>query len=158
MTTSDLSDNEFTLVANRDSNGHASGSFFMDDGIKSSQGSAFYEFQLSANSFKKWQMDDSTQIPHTLSSLIIANADDLKDSDFACYTSNVDHSVTQLTVTPSTSEDVPNFLTISAESGIDMTILKDIHYGNSATDLNICDVKSQYYKVSGDAVDITGKN
>ena len=65
--------------------------------------------------------------------------------------------MTQLTVTPSTEEGIPNFLTITSTdgNGIDMSILKDIHFGNSATDLNICDVKSQYYKVSGDAPDLT---
>ena len=38
MTTSDLSENKFTFVANRDSNGQATGSFFLDDGIIDKQG------------------------------------------------------------------------------------------------------------------------
>jgi hypothetical protein len=33
MTTSDLSANLFTMVANRDTNGHAQGTLYVDDGV-----------------------------------------------------------------------------------------------------------------------------
>lgn len=89
--------------------------------------------------------------------MIITNAADLKDTDFACYTSQVDHSVTKLTTTYSDTEKAET-LTIATTDGspIDLGVMKDIHYGTSATDLNLCDISSQYYKVSGDALDLTG--
>jgi alpha-glucosidase (family GH31 glycosyl hydrolase) len=89
--------------------------------------------------------------------LIITNAADLKDTDFACYTSQVDHSVTMLTATADSTEGAET-LTIKTTDGspIDLGTLKDIHFGTSALDLNLCDISSQYYKVSGDPLDLTG--
>lgn len=90
MTTSDLSDNLFTMVANRDKNLQASGTLYVDNGVAIDQSYDYLEFQLSAKSFKKWEKGVSSATK-SLDSLIITNAADLKDTDFACYTSQVDH-------------------------------------------------------------------
>jgi len=76
MTTSDLSANKFTMVANRDNLGHAQGTLYVDDGVSVEQGYDYFEFQLSANSFKKWEKGTSGNTK-TLDSLIITNAADL---------------------------------------------------------------------------------
>lgn len=155
MTTSDLSANLFTMVANRDTNGHAQGTLYVDDGVSLSQAYDYVEFQLSANSFKKWEKGTSSNTK-ALDSLIITNAADLKDTDFACFTSQVDHSVTMLAATADTTAGAET-LTIKTTDGspIDLGVMKDIHFGTSATDLNLCDISSQFYKVSGDALDLT---
>ena len=59
LTTADLSTNLFTLVANRDEHGHAEGTLYVDDGITADQPYDYMEFQLSANSFKKWVKGES---------------------------------------------------------------------------------------------------
>jgi hypothetical protein len=47
-----------TLVANRDSNGHASGLAYLDDGETIDGDYEYYQFDLSAKSIKKWQKDN----------------------------------------------------------------------------------------------------
>jgi hypothetical protein len=155
MTTSDLSANLFTMIANRDTNSQATGSLYVDDGVTISQSYDYLEFQLSAKSFKKWEKGTSSN-SKSLDSLIITNAADLASTDFACYTSQVDLAVIMLTATVDSTQGAET-LTIKTTDGspIDLGLMKDIHFGTSATDLNLCDISSQYYKVSGDALDLT---
>jgi len=54
--TADLSGNQLTFVANRDTQGKASGSLYIDDGVSLNQDYNYYQFLLSANSLKKWDM------------------------------------------------------------------------------------------------------
>jgi hypothetical protein len=156
MTTSDLSDNLFTMIANRDTNSQATGTLYVDDGVKISQSYDHLAFQLSAKSFKKWEKGTSSNTK-SLDSLIITNAADLASTDFACMTSQLDHTVTMLAATVDSTVGAET-LTIKKTDGtpIDLGLLKDIHFGTSATDLNLCDISSQYYKVSGNAIDLTG--
>ena len=156
MTTTDLKDNLFTLVANRDSFGHAEGTLYVDDGVSLDQAYDYIEFQISANSFKKWVKGESSN-KKNLDSLIITNAKDLAGVDFACARSTDDYTMIALTATADTTEGAET-LTIKTTDGspVDMTIIKDIHWGTAATDLNLCDIASQYYQVTGDALDLTG--
>jgi hypothetical protein len=155
MTTTDLKDNLFTLVANRDEFGHAEGTLYVDDGVSLNQAYDYMEFQLSANSFKKWVKGESSNTKN-LDSLIITNAKDIA-ADFVCARATDGYAKTDLKATASGDEGA-EIVTITSTDGspIDLGAIKDIHWGSSATDLNLCDIASQYYKVSGDPIDLTG--
>lgn len=156
LTTTDLKDNLFTLVANRDEFGHAEGTLYVDDGVTLDQAYDYMEFQLSANSFKKWVKGESSNTKN-LDSLIITNAKDLANVDFVCARATDGYAKTDLKATASGDEGA-EIVTITSADGspIDLGAIKDIHWGSSATDLNLCDIASQYYKVSGDPIDLTG--
>ena len=51
-------------------------------------------------------------------------------------------------------------MTIESLDGtpIDIADIKDIHWGASGsfTELNMCDMASQYYKIKGDPIDLSG--
>ena len=68
-------------------------------------------------------------------------------------TTQADYAVTMLAVTPDAGAET---LTIKSTDGspIDLGLMKDIHFGTSATDLNLCDISSQFYKISGDPLDL----
>lgn len=98
--TQNVADADISLVALRDNNGHAEGKLFVDDGITRTDIPGvdakydFHEFQLSANSLKIWINSESRETAQTkIDSLVITNAEDLKDTNFACATSSVDFSV-----------------------------------------------------------------
>lgn len=63
-TTSDLNltNNPITLIANRDSQGYASGLAYLDDGETSEkimgENYEYYEFIISGNSIKKWNKNN----------------------------------------------------------------------------------------------------
>lgn len=92
-----------------------------------------------------------------MESLIITNAADLASVDFACARADAGYEMIELTATPSGDEGA-EILTIAMKDGSawDIGAIKDIHWGVSATDLNLCDISSQYYVVKGDAIDLTG--
>ena len=66
---------------------------YLDDGltIDSEQQTEFYEFLLSANSLKKWnvEVDEESKRGH-LDKLVITNAQDLNTTNFACMTTGDD--------------------------------------------------------------------
>lgn len=157
MTTSDLKDNLFTLIVNRDSLGHAEGTLYVDDGVSLDQAYDYMEFQFSATSLKRWVKGESSNVKN-MDSLIIANAADLKDVDFLCARATDGYALTPELAATYNDTAGAETLTIKSKDGspIDLGAIKDIHWGVSATDLNLCDIASQYYKVSGDALDLTG--
>jgi len=62
MTTSDVREfGRLNLVANRDANGHAQGKVFIDEDDSISKIESgdyqYYEFHLSTNSLKKWNLN-----------------------------------------------------------------------------------------------------
>jgi hypothetical protein len=65
MTTEDLrlsSDNRITLIANRDKNKAATTKLYLDDGFVENTYTAIlaiYEILISANSIKKWQIQNN---------------------------------------------------------------------------------------------------
>jgi alpha-glucosidase (family GH31 glycosyl hydrolase) len=97
MTTADLKNNVFTLVANRDTNGHAEGTLYIDDGITKDQPYDYMTFQLSANSFKKWVSGTSGNTKK-MDKLVITNAADLQQVDFACVRATDDYAMTALEI------------------------------------------------------------
>jgi len=90
MTSTDTLSKAITLVANRDSNGVAGGSLFLDQGISRAEIDddlyEYYDINLQANSI---QVDASRSgyggQPHVMDQIVIVNAPDLADVTTACY-------------------------------------------------------------------------
>jgi len=140
-TTEVLKKAELHLVANVDSNGWAAGTLFLDngDGVNELETKEYeyYQFHLSAGSLKKWVLNDDSQYTTSkgLDSLIIVNAEVHKDTDFACWLSN-DESVNFIDVSYDADK---KSLTLKDPNGpIDLINLRDMYYGNSKTDQNLC--------------------
>lgn len=165
MTTQDvLNSAELHLVANPNPDGWAQGRLFMDDGEKLSTiengDYDYYQFHLSAGSLKKWTLNDKAlqQAGRGLDSLTIVNAEIHKNTDFACWISN-DDAVSAVDF----KYDASKFtLVLSDPNGpIDLYKLRNLYYGNSAVDQNLCygilGHEKQYYKVkSGGTPDLGG--
>lgn len=107
-TTTDLKTNgKIQMIANRDENGHAEGELFIDSGNTKSELSTqtyeYYQFQLSANSIKKWVKNEKNTGPvgKGIDSFVIANAKSLLSVDFACWTSELDGSASPMNISVS---------------------------------------------------------
>jgi len=138
-TTDVLNSAPLRLTANIDPNGWASGTLFLDKGESLSElenkDYEYYKFHLSAGSLKKSNLNNKALYSvKGLDELVIVNAEALKDTDFACWITN-DEVVTELKIEYSKSLKT---LTISDKTPIDLTILRDLYYGNSARDQNLC--------------------
>jgi hypothetical protein len=61
----------------------------------------YYQFILSANSIKKINLNTKNGGPkgEGIDSVIISDAADLNETDFACWTSDSDHTSTELKAT-----------------------------------------------------------
>lgn len=143
-----LDSNRLSLVVNRDARGHAEGRLYLGDGVSQSQLEAktyeYYQFKFGGQSLKKWNLNEGRQdTGKALKEVRIAHAADLADVDFACVTSEVDHSVTYLD-TPFYDAD-SQVLTLSRGAGIPLFNMKDIHFGKTGRDLNMCNLESHYY-------------
>jgi len=131
-------------------NGHAQGKLFLDDGYTldqlSSGNYASYDFQLGGKTLKKWIENwnlDYTQ-EGGLESVVITNAEDLKTTDFACMMPMA--SRTPTTLTP-TYDPATMTLTIKNPSGsIDLKDMRDIHFGFTGEDLNLCNPETHFYR------------
>jgi hypothetical protein len=173
MTTADLRANGTTqMIANRDEQGHAVGEIFIDEGDSlselSTQTYEYYQFQLSANSIKKWVKNDKNSGPvgKGIDSFVVANAKQLLSTNFACWTSEADGSATPLTIGVNATL---NTLTLSSPAGaIQPFYVKDIFFGNSNTDLNLCGANgtvadqtaganTQFYKMAAEP-DLSSNN
>mmetsp|Transcript_28241 Transcript_28241/g.42747 ORF Transcript_28241/g.42747 Transcript_28241/m.42747 type:complete len:374 (-) Transcript_28241:2684-3805(-) len=136
MTTQDLIGKAVTLIANRDHMGHAEGKLYLDDGISLAQSDEYYNFVLSAKSIKK-QVIFANENPSTsaIDKIVITNAKDLNDTDFACVTSMDALDYTDITF----AYDKKAFtLTLFQEGGFEAMKMRDIYFGNSANDINLC--------------------
>jgi hypothetical protein len=114
---------------------------YLDDGISTDQQTEFYEFLLSANSFKKWIIDASSESKRGhLDKLVITNAEDLNNTNFACMTTYADLSHTSVKYAYDSDKKT---LTISSESGepIMLDEMKDIYFGDNRTDINMCNLE-----------------
>jgi len=159
--TSDILKQPVTMIANRDHNKHAEGRLFLDDGISvdqlEQQAYEHYEFQLSANSIKKWiQNENSNSVDQgiKIDKFVIADASDLKETDFACLNNGDMYNLVTL---PFAYDDDTMTLSIdmSAQTPFNM---RDIYFGNSKTDLNLCEPYSTtnyYHTKDNAAIDLT---
>lgn len=140
------------MIANRDKNGEAFGKLYMDDGISLSQLEdkqyQFYEFHLSNRSIQKFDLNEENQSKSTqmIDKIVIANASDLKNIDFACYSKQSDFS--KVTLVPKYDSNL-NALTFDtgSEDMIDPSEIRDVYFGKSGEDMNFCDMfgRSDFY-------------
>ena len=83
-----------------------------------------------------------------LDRLIITNAEDLKETDFACWISENDGVPTQLNYT---YNDTSKTLTLRSNDSTPLNLLelRDIHYGHKDVDFDICEGdKAHYYRLA----------
>ena len=117
----------------------------------------YYQFILSANSIKKINLNSINDGSKGLQveNLIVANAPDLNETDFACWTSELDNTATALSAKYDST--LQNLMIANYDgSPIVFYGVKNIYYGNSKKDLNLCGamvsngthVPPQYYKVA----------
>jgi hypothetical protein len=149
------------ILINRDDQGFAKGTMFFDTGIYeheiTDKDYEYYAIQHSGKSIKRWNKNtnpnEGKSSSFKLDKIIILNAGDVKDSNFACARDIRDGQLVALTATWS---DADQTLTIAPGSGsIAMTELATIYYGNKDADPDICDSSSQFYKFQDDVPDIT---
>ena len=116
----------------------------------------YFELELSKNSLKRLVLNEEAQAPAAngkFKRLVILDAEDIKDTDFACYTKFLDHSVQGL--------DKPVFdpklktLNISLANA-NFFDIRDVHFGVSGKDINICNPASQFFRTKdGKLPDLT---
>jgi hypothetical protein len=90
MTSADSLKKPITLVANRDAQGVAGGSVFLDQGIsRAEMDNGLYEYYDINLQAKSIQVDAARSgyggQPHLLDQIVILNAGDLADVTTACY-------------------------------------------------------------------------
>jgi hypothetical protein len=106
----------------------------------------YYKFSLQSNSiFKRSLNTDAPGSTGTnLYKLVITNAPDLNDTNFACAKDTAD---TQLKLNYIYDNLTETFTLTNWTTGssIDLFALKSIHFGNSSRQVNPCDLESQFY-------------
>ena len=152
-TTADvLANASLALVVNRNMpHNYASGTVFFDsDGESLSDLTdnlfEYYRFQLSAKTLSKQVLNNQTIVAiKNLEKVVITDASDLADTDFACMTNFFTREVTTLKYEYDSTTLTLNISSQDGE-GIIMKNLRDIHFGTKARDINLCDPSSNYYK------------
>jgi hypothetical protein len=163
LTTADLMKQPIALVINRDEGKSASGTLFLDDGIsKSELLNQTYEYYSIVHTSKKAMQFKLTKgkrgaqsARHSLDKIVIGDAEDLANTDFACA-----HSLYGAIVNfkPSYNATTKS-LTIFRDANLDgerqkFSEISNIFYGNKATDLNLC-VETSYEYMLDPATDMT---
>jgi len=89
MLASEFINEPISLVFNRDDNGYAEGTVFLDKGEKLSDLGGNYEYyqvKMASNSINMlFAAGTLASMDQTLESIVITNAADLKSADFACW-------------------------------------------------------------------------
>ena len=88
---------------------------------------------------------------------MIVNAEDLKDTDFACARNSDSGYSENLAFTYDSGN---KSLTIhrSDDSSMNITGIRSIHFGQNGKDLNLCDPPTQFYKVKDGKTPDLSKN
>lgn len=89
-TTDDLLGKQISLVANRDANGNAEGTLFLDTGYTrqelNDRNIEYYQISLQAKSLQMFIADGSRgNQKQQMDQFIILNAEDLNNTKYACY-------------------------------------------------------------------------
>ena len=80
-----------------------------------------------------------------LNKLVITNAEDIKDSDFACSKDVFDGGILDLSFMYDTNLKTFSIYRTDG-SPINITSLRSIHFGQKDLDLNMCALETQYYR------------
>ena len=153
-TTFDLLGKKYTIVVNRDTNGKASGKMFLDDSdtISSLQYGQYekYELSMQENSLIRYKLNDnenSTDLGYTIDKIVIANAEDMKDADFACYMSQYPGEGIQQLAAPIYNETTKTLtLKAAGDDNLRLFYIPWFNFGKSDRDLSLCaDNSASYY-------------
>jgi hypothetical protein len=79
-----------------------------------------------------------------LESVVITNAEDLNATNFACMMPMASRTPIQLTHTYDNETMTLNLT--NANGSINLNDMRDIHFGNTEEDLNLCDPESHFYR------------
>jgi len=138
-----------SLVINRDSSkgNSATGSLFLDLGLERSELEnkeyQHYNVRLEAKTVKFETLNSAALDKYVgLKNVIIPNAADLKDTNFACAVDRNHGSIFDLDI----SFDGNTMTLEKSSSSMELFELRDIHFGDRTKDLNLCDPATQYYK------------
>jgi hypothetical protein len=109
----------------------------------------YYEFYYSGKSIKKWVLNENNTLSQgiDLMTIQILNAQYLSKTDFACYTTMTDNSVTYTQLTASYNDDMET-LSIEDPYGFQINVfnLQAIYFGFSEQDSNQCNnYKDDFY-------------
>jgi hypothetical protein len=142
-TTTDLLQKPISIIAHRDESGFAAGTLFLDQGISRKEINdwdfEYYNIQLQAQSFQfKLAQGHSGSQNHILDKLMIVNAADLSDTNFACLFDN------NMKSRPMTVNFVKekNLLEITPadEDPLMFHDVSNVYFGSSDKgDVNLCD-------------------
>lgn len=123
---------------------------YLGDGISRSQLEdktyEYYQFRMGGKSIKKQIVNENRKdTGRGIKSVIITNAADIMDTDFACMTTEADHTVIPLNF--NYNADL-KLLTLSWSTGnIPTMVVKDIHFGKTGKDVNMCNLNSHFYEI-----------
>jgi hypothetical protein len=99
----------------------------------------WYDFYLSGKVLKKWVKNENNTVSQNLdlSTIQILNAEVYSDTNFACYTTMNDNSVTYTQLTATYHADKKS-LTLMDQYGFALNVfnLQAVYFGNSAVDSN----------------------
>eukprot|EP00347_Sterkiella_histriomuscorum_P022543 403338093 len=158
MTTADLLKFPISLIANRDTHGHASGTLVLNQGDKQNENNVYFKFSIQSNSlinFSGRNGDYQDQFM-TFQDLRITNAGDLSDTDFACV-QDFDMKITMLKAPAYTDAGKVLILSPIDKSVLQFSQIRHIYWGNSKKDLNLCSSDTFKYKVKGDLPKLDGR-
>ena len=138
-----------SLVANRDVNGVAQGTLFLDTGLLKDEnwGGKFeyYQINVQANSIQMFFAEGNrgTQ-DHTLDQVLLVNGEDLKNVKYACY---LDHQL-GIHAMDVAYLDTLKALRIAPKQGetLKYNSFQAIHFAGDG-DVNMCDPLSYQYNI-----------
>jgi len=146
MSTNDLNRLWLTLIFSRDEKAVSTGTIFLDDGISldtvSTKQYEHYTLTFENNStIRAERLGNHTEKVNNarnLGAIIIADAADLKDYDYACWTNKTGGAALTLTVEFNTTLN-----TLNIYFNIPLYHMKSIHMGNSKSGKpNLCNIIS----------------
>jgi len=155
MTTVDALKKPISLILNRDTNMQAGGELFLDLGESQAEINHrtydYYNLQAQAGSIQFQPSGDNqgTQ-PHVLDQIVLVNAGDLNETNFACYFTPSSLVPQPLNTWYNTEKKA---LVLLPATSTKFSQILNIYYGSSNNkDLNICNQHSFEYDIVGGVV------
>ena len=158
MTAADLKNKDYSVVVNRGPQGKATGSIWMDDGSDMlAADTEEYTLNLQKNQINVFKArDNQKDLGRKMKRIIIGNAADLQDIDFACYM-NLDPDNTGLTALTIAKDADKGVVMLSADGGISLAQAQFFSFGKDGEDINICKQGGANYQWKDAKVDLSGQ-
>lgn len=153
--TEQLARTNINMLINRDHDGFAQGRLFLDEGKNISEIEAgtyeYYEFKMVDRSIQKLTLntDNVATGMQGIASFIITNAEDLKDTEKACYISSSGRKVVDMA--EPRYDATAKTLTLKAKDGtIDAFQMQSVQFSGPNDRYSLCDVYSAGWHVDND--------